>query len=236
LSQWARVDSALVDVADINLDGILQFGELKLGADMIMLASPELAGLPYVISGLVAAGGFAAALSTADGLLLTISNAFVHDMRLGTKNGIETDEGRVILSKFALLAVAMCAAFVAAWKPAEILALVSASFSMAASAFFPGMVMGIFWEKASRKGVVLGMLLGLGVTISYMIFNAPSVRALFGLPLNSGLIFGIQPISAGILGAPAGFLAIWLGSLVWPDQEPNPPKPIAPSENPFPGL
>ena len=236
LSQWARVDSALVDVADINLDGLLQFGELKLGADMIMLASPELAGLPYVISGLVAAGGFAAALSTADGLLLTISNAFVHDMRLGTKNGIETDEGRVILSKFALLAVAMCAAFVAAWKPAEILALVSASFSMAASAFFPGMVMGIFWKKASRKGVVLGMLLGLGVTISYMIFNAPSVRALFGLPLNSGLIFGIQPISAGILGAPAGFLAIWLGSLVWPDQEPNPPKPIAPSENPFPGL
>jgi cation/acetate symporter len=218
------------------LTAFCSLGELKLGADMIMLASPELAGLPYVISGLVAAGGFAAALSTADGLLLTISNAFVHDMRLGTKNGIETDEGRVILSKFALLAVAMCAAFVAAWKPAEILALVSASFSMAASAFFPGMVMGIFWKKASRKGVVLGMLLGLGVTISYMVFNAPSFRAMFGLPLNSGLFFGIQPISAGILGAPAGFLAIWLGSLIWPDHEPLPPKPIAPSETPFPGL
>lgn len=236
LSQWSRVDSALVEVADINLDGVLQFGELKLGADMIMLASPELAGLPYVISGLVAAGGFAAALSTADGLLLTISNAFVHDMQLGMKNGVETDEGRVILSKFALLAVAMCAAFVAAWKPAEILALVSASFSMAASAFFPGMVMGIFWKGASRKGVVLGMLLGLGVTIAYMVLNAPSVRAVFNGAPNSGLLFGIQPISAGILGAPVGFLAIWVGSLIWPDSNQTDADAKLSPENPFPGL
>ena len=236
LSQWSRVDSALVEVADINLDGVLQFGELKLGADMIMLASPELAGLPYVISGLVAAGGFAAALSTADGLLLTISNAFIHDMRLGMKDGVETDEGRVILSKFALLAVAMSAAFVAAWKPAEILALVSASFSMAASAFFPGMVMGIFWKKASRKGVVLGMLLGLSVTIFYMILNAPALRSLLNLPLNSSLVFGIQPISAGILGAPAGFLAIWIGSLLWPDSEKSLSETHSSSETPFPGL
>ena len=236
LSQWARVDSSLVEVADINLDGVLQFGELRLGADMIMLASPELAGLPYVISGLVAAGGFAAALSTADGLLLTISNAFVHDMQLGMKNGVESDEGRVILSKFALLAVAMSAAFVAAWKPAEILALVSASFSMAASAFFPGMVMGIFWKKASRKGVVFGMLLGLGVTIGYMILNAPSFRTLLNLPINSGLLLGIQPISAGILGAPVGFLAIWGGSLLWPDSPKSPSTHPSKSSNAYPGL
>ena len=236
LSQWSRVDSTLVEVSDINLDGVLQFGELKLGADMIMLASPELAGLPYVISGLVAAGGFAAALSTADGLLLTISNAFVHDMRFGMKDGRQTYESRVILSKFALLAVAMCAAIVAAWKPAEILALVSASFSMAAAAFFPGMVMGIFWKKASRKGVVFGMLLGLGVTILYMLLNAPSLRNLLNLQLNSGLILGIQPISAGILGAPVGFLAIWVGSHLWPDSDRGPSEPTLSSENPFPGL
>jgi cation/acetate symporter len=236
LSQWSRVDSTLVEVSDINLDGVLQFGELKLGADMIMLASPELAGLPYVISGLVAAGGFAAALSTADGLLLTISNAFVHDMRFGMKDGRQTDESRVILSKFALLAVAMCAAIVAAWKPAEILALVSASFSMAAAAFFPGMVMGIFWKKASRKGVVFGMLLGLGVTILYMLLNAPSLRNLLNLQLNSGLILGIQPISAGILGAPVGFLAIWVGSHLWPDSDRGPSEPTLSSENTFPGL
>jgi cation/acetate symporter len=236
LSQWSRVDSALVEVSDINRDGVLQFGELRLGADMIMLASPELAGLPFIISGLVAAGGFAAALSTADGLLLTISNAFVHDMQLGMKNGVESDEGRVILSKFALLAVAMCAAFVAASKPAEILALVSASFSMAASAFFPGMVMGIFWKKASRKGVVFGMLLGLGVTVGYMLLNAPSLRSLVSLPIHSGLLFGIQPISAGILGAPVGFLAIGVGSLLWPDLPQRPSVPAYSSGNPYPGL
>jgi cation/acetate symporter len=236
LAQWSRVDSALVEVSDINLDGILQFGELKLGADMVMLASPELAGLPYVISGLVAAGGFAAALSTADGLLLTISNAFVHDMRLGNKNGVETAEGRVILSKFALLAVAMCAALVAAWKPAEILALVSASFSLAASAFFPGMVMGIFWKRASRQAVVLGMLSGLGVTLAYMVLNASSVRLAFGLDATGGMIGGIQPISAGILGVPVGFLAIWLGSWVWPQRPTPADAPVLAPENPFPGL
>ena len=236
LAQWSRVDSALVEVSDINLDGILQFGELKLGADMVMLASPELAGLPYVISGLVAAGGFAAALSTADGLLLTISNAFVHDMRLGNKNGVETAEGRVILSKFALLAVAMCAALVAAWKPAEILALVSASFSLAASAFFPGMVMGIFWKRASRQAVVLGMLAGLGVTLAYMVLNASSVRLAFGLDATGGMIGGIQPISAGILGVPVGFLAIWLGSWVWPQRPTPADAPVLAPENPFPGL
>jgi cation/acetate symporter len=236
LAQWARVDSALVEVSDVNRDGVLQFGELKLGADMIMLASPEMAGLPYVISGLVAAGGFAAALSTADGLLLTISNAFVHDMRLGTKNGIETEEGRVILSKFALLAVAMCAAMVAAWKPAQILALVSASFSLAASAFFPGMIMGIFWKGASRKGVVLGMLLGLATTLCYMILNAPTVRIALDWTAETGLFLGIQPISAGILGVPVGFLAIFLGSLFWPDRPESLAGQDSPSQNPFPGL
>ncbi len=236
LAQWSRVDSALVEVADVNLDGILQFGELKLGADVVMLASPEIAGLPYVISGLVAAGGFAAALSTADGLLLTISNAFVHDMRLGTQNGVETAEGRVILSKFALLAVAMSAALVAAWKPAEILALVSASFSLAASAFFPGMVMGIFWKRTSRQAVVFGMLTGLGVTMAYMIFNAPSVRVFGGLTPFGGMVAGIQPISAGILGVPVGFLVIWLASWVWPQVESSGDASPGRSENPFPGL
>jgi cation/acetate symporter len=236
LAQWSRVDSALVEVIDVNLDGVLQFSELRLGADVIMLASPEMAGLPYVISGLVAAGGFAAALSTADGLLLTISNAFVHDMRLGRKNGVETEEGRVILSKFALLAVAMCAALVAAWKPGEILALVSASFSLAASAFFPGMVMGIFWKGASRRGAVFGMITGLGVTLLYMVLNAPTVRSALGWQPTVGLFFGIQPISAGILGVPVGFMTIWLGSLLWPDPPEAAFSTPLPADNPYPGL
>lgn len=240
LAQWARVDSALVDVSDVNGDGILQFGELKLGADLIMLASPELAGLPYVISGLVAAGGLAAALSTADGLLLTIGNAFIHDMRAAQSRDPaakqQSQEERVILSKFALLAVAMVAALVASWKPAEILALVSASFSLAASAFFPGMVMGIFWDKASRRGAIWGMLLGLGATILYMTLNAPIFKATFSGLYPDALVFGIQPISAGILGVPIGFLTLWLCSLIWPDQPDPGRSPVMAPDNQYPGL
>jgi cation/acetate symporter len=140
------VDASLISVADVNGDNILQWGEIRLGADIIMLATPELGGLPYVISGLVAAGGLAAALSTADGLLLTISNAMVRDVYSHEINHHVTPEQRVILSKFALLAVALVAAMVASFKPAEILPLVAASFSLAASAFVPAWC----WASSGR--------------------------------------------------------------------------------------
>jgi cation/acetate symporter len=80
IAQWTTVDPALLSVVDVNKDGILQLGEMRIGGDIIVLATPEIAGLPYVISGMVAAGGLAAALSTADGLLLTIANALSHDL------------------------------------------------------------------------------------------------------------------------------------------------------------
>ena len=233
LAQWTRVDPSLLDVADVNGDRTLQFGELRFGADMIMLATPELGEMPFVISGLVAAGGLAAALSTADGLLLTISNALVHDMQARTGKQLNSPEGRVILSKFALLAVALLAAVVAAWKPAAILALVTASFSLAAAAFFPGMVLGILWKGAHRTGVVCGMLAGLGVTVVYMLINAPALRAWWGADLSSGLWFGIQPVSAGVFGVPIGFLVITLVSLLL-----SPPyvKLDSGSDEPMPGL
>ena len=208
MAQWARVDSSLLSIEDVNGDGIVQFGEIRLGADLIMLATPELGGLPYVVSGLVAAGGLAAALSTADGLLLTISNALVRDLYFrGTKRDASPEQ-RVILTKFTLLTVALSAAFVAALKPSEILTMVSASFSLAASAFVPVMVMGIFWLGTTRKGAVAGMLAGLGVAVYYLLSHVPTVRAaLPGWLLADGLWFGIQPISAGVFGVPAGFVA-----------------------------
>ena len=205
IAQWAKVDASLISVADVNGDRILQWGEIRLGADMIMLATPELGGLPYVVSGLVAAGGLAAALSTADGLLLTISNALVRDIYCHEINQHVTPEQRVILSKFALMAVALVAALVASFKPAEILPLVSASFSLAASAFVPVMVLGIFWAGTTRSGAVAGMLGGLGVTVYYMLVNAPALRAWAGLAPGGDLWFAIQPISAGVFGVPAGF-------------------------------
>ena len=158
-----------------------------------------------MVSGLVAAGGLAAALSTADGLLLTISNAMVRVIYSHEINHDVTPEQRVILSKFALLAVALVAAAVASLKPAEILPLVSASFSLAASAFVPVMVLGIFWPGTNRRGAVAGMLCGLGVTIYYMLVNAPSVRSFFAMALGQELWLGIQPISAGVFGVPVGF-------------------------------
>ena len=216
MAQWARVDASLLSVEDMNGDGIVQFGEIKLGADLIMLATPELGGLPYVVSGLVAAGGLAAALSTADGLLLTISNALVRDLyfRSGNRNHA-SPEKRVIMTKFALLAVAVLASFVAALKPADILPLVSASFSLAASAFVPVMVLGIFWRGTTRQGAVVGMLGGLGMASYYMLSHVPALRA--GLPellVADSLWFGIQPISAGVFGVPTGLLLAVVVSLL----------------------
>ena len=205
IGQWAKVDASLISVADVNGDGILQWGEIRLAADMIMLATPELGGLPYVVSGLVAAGGLAAALSTADGLLLTISNALVRDVYSHESNHRVTAEQHVILSKFTLMGVALVAALVASFRPAEILPLVSTSFSLAASAFVPVMVLGIFWARTTSTGAVAGMLSGLGVAVYYMLVNAPSFRAWSGLPPGAGLWFAIQPISAGVFGVPAGF-------------------------------
>jgi cation/acetate symporter len=214
MAQWARVDGSLLSISDVNGDHILQFSELKLGSDIVMLATPELGGLPYVVSGLVAAGGLAAALSTADGLLLTIGNALVHD--LYSKGSVNDRTGamrQVILSKFALLVVALIAAYVAAQKSADILVLVTASFSLAGAAFVPAMVLGIFWRKTSRAGAVAGMLAGAGVTAYYMVTNSVPMRAALALE-GSGLWFGIQPVSAGIFGVFAGFVVTPLVSLL----------------------
>jgi len=138
----------------------------------------------------------------------------------------------VMLSKFALLLVALAAAYVAAQKPADILMLVSASFSLAASAFFPAMVLGIFWARTTRVAAIAGMLTGLGITVSYMLVNAAGVRAFFGWQ-GSGLWFGIQPVSAGVFGVAAGALVVWGLSLLGRPQEARKPE-IA--ETPIAGL
>jgi cation/acetate symporter len=131
----------------------------------------------------------------------------------GTRQDRASGMRQVILSKFALLVVALVAAYVAAQKSADILVLVSASFSLAGAAFVPAMVLGIFWRKTSRAGAVAGMLAGVGVTVYYMLINAAPVRAAWGLE-GGGLWFGIQPVSAGIFGVAAGFVVTPLLSLV----------------------
>ncbi|KQU66087.1 MULTISPECIES: cation acetate symporter [unclassified Rhizobacter] len=221
ISNWAKVDPTLLSVADLNRDGVLQLGEIRIGADIVVLATPEIAGLPYVVSGMVAAGGLAAALSTADGLLLTISSALSHDVYYRTLDPKAPGGLRVMLSKVMLLVVALAAAALATQKPADIVFLVSAAFSFAASAFFPALVLGVFWQRANRQGAVAGMLVGLSVTLYYMARNEPWMRGLLGVQAPGQLWFGIQSISAGVFGVPAGFAATVIVSLLTPAPGPQ---------------
>ena len=214
---WSSVDRSLIEITDINLDGIVQLGEIHIGADVIVLAGPEIGGLPYVISGLVAAGALAAALSTADGLLLTLSNALSHDTLFRIVSPRMTAGRRVIVSKVLLLVVAFAAAWVATRTPADILFLVSAAFSFAASSFFPALVMGIFWKRATGMGATIGMLAGMVVTTTYMANTQPWLRELlFGIARTEpvDLFMGVQPMAAGAFGAPVAFAVIFVVSLM----------------------
>ncbi|MCD0495641.1 cation acetate symporter [Achromobacter sp. MY14] len=216
---WSAVDSNLLDVTDINRDGVVQLSEISIGADVVVLAMPEIGGLPYVISGLVAAGGLAAALSTADGLLLTLSNSLSHDMWYRMVSPRMSAARRVMVSKILLLVVAFGAAWVAARKPADILFMVSAAFSFAASSFFPALVMGVFWRRANKWGATLGMAAGLLVTFAYMTYTHPWLReSVLGISRSQpvDLWWGIQPIAAGVFGAPVAFLTIIVVSLLTP--------------------
>ncbi|WP_298829169.1 sodium:solute symporter family protein [uncultured Piscinibacter sp.] len=216
ISSWSRVDPALLSVVDVNKDGIFQLGEMKIGGDIIVLATPEIGGLPYVVSGMVAAGGLAAALSTADGLLLTIANALSHDLYYKMIDPNAPTARRVMISKILLLIVALAAASVAAQKPADILFLVSAAFSFAAAAFFPALTLGIFWKRANRWGASLGMIAGLGTTFYYMATTQTWLRGVFGVTKPVELWWDIQPISAGLFGVPIGFAVIIIVSLLTP--------------------
>jgi cation/acetate symporter len=209
VASWGKV--GMVRIEDINGDGILQLAELSLNSDVIVLATPEIAGLPYVISGLVAAGGLAAALSTADGLLLTIANALAHDLYYKMIDPRATTQRRLIMSKAMLLLVALVAAWVASLRADNILSMVGLAFSIAAASFFPALVCGVFWKRANRWGAVSGMIVGLGLTLYYVAITHP----FFGGSMAAAW-FDIQPISAGIFGLAAGFVGIIVVSLLTP--------------------
>ncbi|UOD31553.1 cation acetate symporter [Massilia violaceinigra] len=211
IGYWANVDklNPLISIADINRDGIVQLAEIAIDGDMLVLATPEIGGLPYVISGLVAAGGLAAALSTADGLLLAISNALSHDFYYKVVDPGASTQKRVTISKLLLLAVAFIAAYAASQKPADILSLVGAAFSLAASTLFPALVLGVFWKRANHAGALAGMAAGFGVCLYYMLHTNPILGG-----SADGQWFHIAPMSAGVFGVPAGLLVLVAASLL----------------------
>ena len=211
-ANWSKVDPSLVSITDVNKDGIVQLAEIVLGTDIIVLATPEIAGLPYVVTGLVAAGGLAAALSTADGLLLTIANALSHDLYYKMIDPAASTSRRVSVSKALLVVVALTAAYVTSLKPGDILFLVGAAFSLAASAFFPSLVLGVFWRRANKWGAICGMVAGLGVCMYYMYTTYPFFG---GIAANQW--FNMNPISAGVFGVPIGIITIIVVSLLTPE-------------------
>ncbi len=211
VTQWHRVEPAMISVVDTNGDGIIHWSDVQMVPDMVVLAAPEIAGLPYVISGLVAAGALAAALSTADGLLLTIANALSHDFYYHMVDPAASSQRRVTISKFLLLGVALFASYVASLNTGNILFLVGAAFSLAASSLFPVLVLGVFWKRTTQLGAVAGMVAGLGVCLYYIVSTHPYFAQLTGV--SGPRWFGIEPISSGVFGVPAGFVTAIVVSL-----------------------
>jgi cation/acetate symporter len=202
---WGEV--GLVTIKDMNADGILQLAEFAINSDVIVLATPEIAGLPYVIAGLVAAGGLAAALSTADGLLLAIANALSHDLYYKMVNPQADTKRRLIVSRALLLVVAVFAAWLASTKPSDILSMVAWAFSIAASGLFPALVLGVWWKRTTRQGAIAGMFVGFAVCMVYLVGTRY---------LGMAEWFGVKNISAGLFGIPAGFIVTVVVSMMTP--------------------
>ena len=209
VQNWAA--TGLMRINDANSDGILQFAELVINPDLIVLATPEIAGLPYTIAALVAAGGLAAALSTADGLLLVIATAISHDIYAKLINPSASYARRFFLSRVMILVAALCAALAAVPRLALIVQMVAWAFSLAASTFFPVLLLGIFWRRANASGAIAGMIGGLVVCIAYMAGNYIDPR------IN---VLGLSHLSAGIFGMIANFtLQIVVSLLTAPPPE-----------------
>jgi cation/acetate symporter len=151
--------------------GVVRFSDFVINTDVIVLSTPEIAGLPYVISGLVAAGGLAAALSTADGLLLAIANALSHDIYYKMIDPNAPTIRRLTVARVLLFFVAVVAAYLASTRPSDILAMVGWAFSLAMAGNFPALVMGIWWKRTTSAGAVCGIIAGFGICIFYLVVS-----------------------------------------------------------------
>ncbi|NNE21349.1 MAG: cation acetate symporter, partial [Rhizobiales bacterium] len=173
--EWVKNWSAvgMLSVVDQSGDGIVQLNEFFMRPDIVVLATPEIAGLPYVISGLVAAGGMAAAMSTADGLLLAIANALSHDLYYSIIDPKADTKKRLVVARILLVGIGVLGALVASLKLTGILGAVAWAFCFAASGLFIPLVLGIWWKRANTQGAIAGMGLGFlsGTLYLYLIYT-----------------------------------------------------------------
>ncbi len=213
---WA--DVGLIDVNDFNGNGIIdlnadavpaadavpgQFGELIINNDIVVLATPEIAGLPAPVVGLVAAGGLAAALSTASGLLLAISSAVANDVYYKRINPQATEARQVMAGRIAIAGAILVAGYFGINPPAFVAQVVAIAFGLAASALFPIIVLGIFWKKTTAMGAAAGLTAGFGFTFIYVI---TTVKIVGDAPLTDPWFFDIPATSIGAIGLLINFV------------------------------
>ena len=210
IQKWTEV--GFLRVSDSNADGILQINEFFMRSGIVVLATPEIAGLPYVISGLVAAGGMAAAMSTADGLLLAIANAISHDLYYKIVNPKAETRVRLLVARVLLVLIGCAAALVASLKLTGILGAVAWAFCFACSGLFFPLVLGIWWKRANREGAIAGMVAGFCSGSAYLYL------------IQSGVmdpLWGLDGLRFGMIGMPVSLLAMVVVSLMTeaPDAE-----------------
>jgi len=210
VKEWIAVKQAYI--ADFNGDGILQLNEWFMRGDVIVLATPEMGGLPYVISGLVAAGGMAAAMSTADGLILAISNALSHDVYYKIVDPKADVAKRLIVARILLVVTGAFGAYIASMRLTSILGSVAWAFDFAMSGLFFPLVLGVWWKRATRQGAIAGMLLGLGAGTAYLIYVAPAF-------MGNAPWMGIDHLRFGLIGAPICLISMVVVSLMTPEPD-----------------
>lgn len=226
--QWIQTweETGLVTFEDKNNDGRIQMynevpafaetaeargwagNELVVNNDILVLANPEIANLPGWVVGLIAAGGIAAALSTAAGLLLAISSAISHDLIKKMIKPDITDKGEMLAARISMAVAIVIATWLGINPPGFAAQVVALAFGIAAATIFPVLMMGIFSKRINNKGAVLGMLAGLFATCIYIFtylgwFFIPGTASLANIPEN--WLFGISPLSFGAVGALINF-------------------------------
>lgn len=197
LPAWTQswIDTGKLGIADTNGDGILQWLELQIANDIVVMATPEIANLGVFVIGLVAAGAMAAALSTAGGLMISISSSFAHDIYYRIINPQASEQKRLLIGRISIVVATLLAGIIALNPPGAITQIVAWAFALATGTFFPALVLGVWWKRANAKGTIAGMLVGLTVTLIYI----------FSAKYGGFTILGIIDTGAGIFGAIAAF-------------------------------
>ena len=211
---WA--DVGLITVNDVNGNGTIDVAaatdpanELVINNDIVVLATPEIAGLPAPVVGLVAAGGLAAALSTASGLLLVISSSVANDVYFKKINPMADEKRQLLVGRIAMAAAIVVAGYLGINPPGFVAQVVALAFGLAAASFFPILVLGIFWKKTTAAGAVAGMVAGLGTTLAYQIWTID----IYG---NSEGLWGIPETGFGTIGMLINFAVTIAVSLFTP--------------------